>query len=75
MPECEEDQLIEHDLIEIMRQAFKRTCDSLRARDAADAFTTIVAAKIVELVKAGEVDPERLCSKALSALARKRQAS
>jgi hypothetical protein len=34
-----------------------------------------VATKIIELAKAGEVDPERLCSKVLSGLSEERQAS
>jgi hypothetical protein len=61
--------------IEAMRSAFHVACEALELQGTSDAFTEIVAAKIVELAKAGEVDPERLCSKVLSSLSEERQAS
>jgi hypothetical protein len=73
-----EDQLFELELIEAMRLAFQRACEALQLQgtsDASDALTEIVAAKIIELAKAGEVDPERLCSEVLSGLSEERQAS
>jgi len=72
------DQLFELELIEAMRLAFQRACEALQLQgtsDASDALTEIVAAKIIELAKAGEVDPERLCSEVLSGLSEERQAS
>jgi hypothetical protein len=70
-----EDQIFEPDLIEAIRLAFQWACEALRLQGTSDAFTEIVATKIIELAKAGEVDPERLCSKVLSGLSEGRQAS
>jgi hypothetical protein len=70
-----EDQIFEPDLIEAMRLAFQRACEALQLQGTSDAFTEIVATKIIELAKSGEVDPERLCSKVLSGLSEERQAS
>jgi hypothetical protein len=70
-----EAQIFEPDHIEAMRLAFHRTCEALQLRGTSDAFTEIVAARIIELAKAGEVDPERLCSTVLSGLSEERQAS
>jgi hypothetical protein len=70
-----EDQLFELELIEAMRLAFQRACEALQLQGTSDALTEIVAAKIIELAKAGEVDPERLCSEVLSGLSEERQAS
>jgi hypothetical protein len=48
--------------IEAMRAAFYRVCDILQLEcNAGDPMTEIVVMKIVELAKAGELDPERLC--------------
>jgi hypothetical protein len=48
--------------IEAMRAAFRRVCDILQLNcEADDPMTEIVVMKIVELAKAGELDPERLC--------------
>jgi hypothetical protein len=70
-----EDQIFEPDLIEAMRLAFQGACEALQLQGTSDAFTEIVATKIIELAKAGEVDPERLRSKVLSGLSEERQAS
>jgi hypothetical protein len=70
-----EDQIFEPDLIEAIRLAFQRACEALQLRGTPDALTEIVATKIIELAKAGETDPERLCSKVLSGLSVQRQAS
>jgi hypothetical protein len=70
-----EDQIFEPDLIEAMRLAFQRACEALQLQGTSDAFTEIVATKIIELAKAGEVVPERLCCKILSGLSEERQAS
>jgi hypothetical protein len=48
--------------IETMRAAFRRVCDVLRLDgDTEDRLNELVAMKIVELARAGELDPERLC--------------
>jgi hypothetical protein len=48
--------------IEALRAAFRRVCDILQLNcEADDPMTEIVVMKIVELAKAGELDPERLC--------------
>jgi hypothetical protein len=63
-----EDQIFEPDLIEAIRLAFQRACEALQLQDTSDAFTEIVATRIIELAKAGEVDPDRLCSDVLAQL-------
>jgi hypothetical protein len=65
-----EDQIFEPDLMEAIRLAFHRACEALQLQGTSDALTEIVATKIIEFAKAGEVDPERLCSKVLSGLGR-----
>jgi len=53
--------------IEAMRAAFHRLCDVLQLNcDADDPMTEIVVMKIVQLAKAGEPDPERLCAAVLA---------
>jgi hypothetical protein len=55
--------------IEAMRTAFHCLCEMLQLDCAVnDPTTEIVATKIVALAKAGELDPERLCSAALAEL-------
>jgi hypothetical protein len=50
--------------MEAMRAAFYRVCDVLQLScDREDPPTDIVVTKIVELAKAGERDPDILCSK------------
>jgi hypothetical protein len=50
-------------LMEAMRDAFKRVCAALQLNcGAEDPITEVVVLKIVELAKAGETDPERLCA-------------
>jgi hypothetical protein len=61
-----EDQTVEPQLSEVMRNALRKACYVLQlehTRD--DAIIDLVNAKIVELVEAGESDPDRLCSQAL----------
>jgi hypothetical protein len=53
-----------------MRSAFRRVCDVLQLRcDADDPVTNRMVMKIVEHAKAGELDPDRLCSQVLLELA------
>jgi hypothetical protein len=55
---------------EAMQAAFHRVCEILQLNaDADDPMTEIVVMKIVELAKAGELDPERLCIAVLANLA------
>jgi hypothetical protein len=61
--------------MEAMRLAFRKTCNALQLSDTDDALTGIVAERIVERVKAGESDPDRLCSQTLDALSPQRKAS
>jgi hypothetical protein len=61
--------------IEAMRLTFHKTCKALQLSDTDDALTEIVVERIVELVKAGESDPDRLCSQTLDALSSSRRAS
>jgi hypothetical protein len=70
-----EDQLFDHDLIEAMRLAFRKACEALKLGDTADASAELVAEKIIGLAKAGEIDPERLCSHAVHGFSELRQAS
>jgi hypothetical protein len=68
-------QPFEPELIEAMRLAFHKACQTLQLRSRDDALTEIVAEKIVEFAKTGESDPERLCSQTLGALSGQRKAS
>jgi hypothetical protein len=62
-------QTADSDLMEAMRAAFYRVCDILQLScDREDPLTEIVITKIVELAKAGERDPEKLCFTALTEL-------
>jgi hypothetical protein len=55
---------VESSLMEAMRAAFYRVCDVLQlSHDREDPLTEVVVTKIVELAKAGERDPEILCSR------------
>ena len=68
VPDNVEDQLCEPDLHEAMRRAFQMVCDTPGFHNMADSLMEIVSSSIVELVKAGEVDPERLCCEVMRAL-------
>jgi hypothetical protein len=58
---------VEPDLMEAMRAAFYRVCEALRLNCAMeDRLTEIIVTKIVELAKAGERDPQRLCISVLA---------
>ena len=60
--------LLDSERIEAMRLAFHKACAILQLSDEDDAFTELVAEKIIEVAKTGESDPERLCSRALDGL-------
>jgi hypothetical protein len=70
-----EAQIFDPAHIEAMRLAFHRACEALQLRGTSEAITEIVAAKIIEFAKAGEVDPERLFSKVLSEVSERQKAS
>jgi hypothetical protein len=62
-------QTADSDLMEAMRAAFYRVCDVLQLScDREDPLTEVVVTKIVELAKAGERDPEKLCFAVLADL-------
>jgi hypothetical protein len=56
----------------VMGVAFEMTCAALKLSDRADLATEIVAKRIIELAKQGEIDPDRLCERALIDLCEKR---
>jgi hypothetical protein len=54
---------------ETTMEAFRRVCEVLHINaNTEDPLTAFVVLKIVELAKAGELDPERLCNDVLAAL-------
>jgi hypothetical protein len=53
---------VDPSLMDAMRAAFNRVCDVLQLScDREDPLTEVVVTKIVDLAKAGERDPEKLC--------------
>jgi hypothetical protein len=69
MPFSKYNACVEPDLMEAMRAAFYRVCDVLQLScDREDPLTEIVITKIVELAKAGERDPDKLCFAVLADL-------
>jgi hypothetical protein len=55
--------------IEAMRAAFYRVCDVLQRKcEVGDPMTELIAQKIVDVAKGGELDPERLCDAVLAGL-------
>jgi hypothetical protein len=64
-------QPYEPGLLDAMRLAFHKACETLQITDNADPFKEIIAAKIVEQARTGESDPERLYNEALDELKRK----
>lgn len=52
--------------IEAMRSAFEKVCEVRKLKcGPGDPRTDLIVIKIIELAKAGEADPDRLCSQAL----------
>ena len=69
MPFSKHNAAFNADLMEAMRAAFYRVCEVLQLScDREDPLTEIVVTKIVELAKAGERDPEKLCFTVLTEL-------
>jgi hypothetical protein len=52
----------------IMGVAFEMTCAALHLSYRGDSAAQIVADKIISLAKQGELDPDRLCERALNEL-------
>jgi hypothetical protein len=50
--------------------AFEITCAALKLTARDQSMKSLIAGKIIELVRAGEVDPERLCERTLIELRR-----
>jgi hypothetical protein len=69
------DWVSNHAILEICRRSgahgddalgVSQVCDALQLScDANDPMTEMIVMKIVELARAGELDPDRLCSRAL----------
>jgi len=60
---------VDPEQIEALRAAFYRVCDVLQlSGEVDDRMTEVVAMKIMELAKGGELDPERLCVAVLASL-------
>jgi hypothetical protein len=55
-------------LIVAMREAFQKACEPPQVADGAPGVTEGVARRILELAKAGETSPDRLCAGALRKL-------
>ena len=55
-------------LIVAMREAFQKACEAPQVADAGSDVTEGVARRILELAKAGETSPDRLCTGALRKL-------
>ena len=61
-------QTFQPEIIEVMAQAFRASCQTLGLADRDDPMNEIVARKIIEIAKTGERDLERLCEGALEDL-------
>jgi hypothetical protein len=57
----------EPELVEAMQTTFYQACKSLDLGEKDDAFTQIVAEKVIELARGGECSPDRLCAEVLGA--------
>jgi hypothetical protein len=55
-------------LVVAMREAFQKACKAPQVADGAPEVTEAVARRILELAKAGETSPDRLCTGALRKL-------
>jgi hypothetical protein len=53
----------------VMGVAFEMTRTALRLEDRADPIVALLAYKIIELAKGGELNPDRLCERTLADLA------
>jgi hypothetical protein len=58
-------QRFDSETMRLMGLAYETTLISLRRVDRGDIANNVVAQKLIELAKAGERDPERLCESVL----------
>lgn len=56
------------DAVEVMGAAYEAALQLVMLRDRQDPLTELIASKIIELYRAGERDPPRLCAQALQEL-------
>jgi hypothetical protein len=56
------------DDIRRMTAAYEGALDMLRLQDRSDPVTELIAAKIIQVFRSGELDPPRLCARALKEL-------
>jgi hypothetical protein len=64
---CKNVRAFDPKLVEAMQTAFYQACKSLGLGEEDDAFTQIVAEKVIELASGGECNPDRLCAEVLGA--------
>jgi len=62
------ESVFEPEAIDRMTAAYAHALKVLQLADRNDPITELVARKIIEIVEAGERDPDRLCQRALAAL-------
>ena len=60
------------DALKAMTAAYEGACTALDLVDRSDPLTEIIAQKIIERAKEGELDPVRLCEAVLEGLRSKR---
>jgi hypothetical protein len=63
-----QDGAFDSDTTGAMGEAFERACKALHDLGQPDIVKEIIARRIIEVAKAGERDPARLCERALAAL-------
>lgn len=56
------------DAIRCMTAAYESALELVTLRDRQDPLTELIASKIIEVYRAGERDPQRLCLRALQEL-------
>jgi hypothetical protein len=65
-PKTIEGLVAERQPADVVRRAFQKACDVLQVKmGTSDPLTDLVMTEIVELVKAGDFDPEQVCHKVL----------
>ena len=56
------------DEIAFLASAYEAALQQLRLTDRTDPVTELVAKKIIEIARTGEIDPSRICARALQEL-------
>jgi hypothetical protein len=62
------ESVFEPEAIERMTVAYENVLKVLQLTDREDPITELVARKIIDFARAGEIDPERLCQRTLDAV-------